>query len=97
MDNEIEILFELPAERSDVRSELAARINYLIENDFHKLISVLYRFDISELKLKNKLAAASSDAGEVIADMVIERNEEKRQARKKFRQDDSQIPDDERW
>jgi hypothetical protein len=97
MHNEIQILFELPAEQSDVRSELAARINYLIENDFHKLISVLYRFDISELKLKNKLAASSSDAGGVIADMVIERNDEKKLARKKFRQDDSQIPDDERW
>jgi CRISPR/Cas system-associated protein endoribonuclease Cas2 len=97
MDNAIQILFDLPAQKHNIRAALAARINFLIENDFDKLIYILYRFDINEAKLKNKLASSSSDAGELIADMVIERDEEKKLARKKFRQDDLQIPDDEKW
>jgi hypothetical protein len=89
-------VFELPEKAVDIRSLLATRINELIDTDFNKLITLLYRFDINEKKLKQKLADASN-AGEVIADLIIEREEEKKAARQAFRKDDAEIPDDEKW
>jgi hypothetical protein len=52
-----ELAIELPEKiaLTDLEEKLAAHINYLIEKDFGKLVSLLYRIDISENKLKNLL------------------------------------------
>lgn len=63
-------------------------INNLIKNDFNRLLSILYRVDISEEKLKLKLAEHKDrkiPSAEIIANLLIEREEEKIMSRQKYR------------
>jgi hypothetical protein len=80
------------------RQKLAEYINLLINNDFNKLILILYRLDISEKKLKQLLASSpGSNAGSLIAALIIERQLEKIQSRKHFKQPRDSIPEEDRW
>lgn len=90
---------ELSSENSDAlfRENLAAYIRNLINSDFQKLISILYRLDVSEKKLKNLLAQTNSDAGFVIADAIIERQSEKIISRKNFSSPGKNISEEEKW
>jgi len=90
---------ELSIEISDTlfREKLAAYIRNLINNDFQKLISILYRLDVSERKLKNLLAQTNSDAGFIIADAIIERQSEKIISRKNFNSSNKNISEEEKW
>jgi hypothetical protein len=77
--------------------ELIAAINHLISTDFEKLVFLLYRIDVSEKKIKALLDnASSSNAGELIAQAIIERLEEKKASREKYKQA-GEIPEDEKW
>ena len=63
-------------------------IDDLIQNDFNRLLSILYRVDISEEKLKLKLAEHKNrniPSAEIIANLLIEREEEKIKSREKYR------------
>ena len=76
---------------------LANRINDLINNDFQKLVSVLYRMDVHENKLKQLLKEnPGTDAGLIIAELMIERQEQKIRSRETYRPDEN-ISDDEKW
>jgi hypothetical protein len=64
---------------------LAERINTLITADFNRLISLLYRIDDSETKLKQLLREnAGTDAGLLIARLILERQWQKIETRRKF-------------
>lgn len=64
---------------------LAARINTLITDDFNRLIQLLYRIDVNEEKLKKLLRENSTtDAGVLIAGLIIRRQWEKIETRRKF-------------
>ena len=84
-------LMELNSEQeSDAEqfSILVGFIDDLIRNDFNRLVSVLYRVDISETKLKQKLAENTDNtipAAETIALLFIEREAEKILSREKYR------------
>jgi hypothetical protein len=78
--------------------QLAERINHLIVHDFGYLVSLLYRLDISEKKLKQLLAEnETADAGMLIAEMIVQRQAEKINSRRQFKQNDSAISDEEKW
>ena len=80
------------------KQRLAEKINELINNDFQNLVSILYRMDVSEMKLKQLLKEnAGIDAGPIIADLMIERQEEKIKSRQQFSKRDENISDDEKW
>lgn len=85
----------LPATGTDedrfraVRQVLAQRIDELIRTDFEKLKWILYRIDINEKKLAEALKVSERDAAEVIADMIITRQIEKAESRKKFNESDT--------
>ena len=70
----------------DLESKLAIYINELIDKDFNKLVNLLYRIDISEQKLK--IALQNEDktisSGRTIAKLIIERQLQKLEFRKKF-------------
>ena len=70
----------------DLESKLAIYINELIDKDFNKLVNLLYRIDISEQKLK--IALQNQDktisSGKTIAKLIIERQLQKLEFRKKF-------------
>ena len=77
---------------------LAEKINELITNDFQKLVLILYRMDVSEVKLKQLLTEnAGTNAAEIITDLMIERQAEKIRSREQFRKRDENISDDEKW
>ena len=76
---------------------LADKINDLILHDFNKLISALYRADISEKKLNALLAEnKNKDAGKLIAQLFIERQAEKIRSRRENRSDQN-IDEEDRW
>lgn len=82
---------------------LAAHINDLIKNDFEKLVSCLYRIDVNEQKLKLLLQQyAGEDAGNIIALLIIERQEQKIKNRQqsdsdRISQRDNDINEEEKW
>ena len=71
--------------RHELQQKLTVFINDLILNDFQKLISILYKVDVGEQKLKRILKEnAGTDAGEIIANLIIEREIQKIETRKQF-------------
>jgi hypothetical protein len=75
-----ELAIELPEKMAlnDVEEKLAAHINYLIQKKFEKLVSLLYRIDVNEKKLKHILHLyANENAGKIIAQLIIGRQLEK--------------------
>lgn len=77
---------------------LAEKINDLINNDFQKLVSILYRMDVSETKLKQLLNDnPGTNAALIITDLMIERQKQKLISRQQFRKKDENISDDEKW
>jgi hypothetical protein len=84
-------------DHSAIRQTLADKINELISKDFSKLVSILYRMDVSEQKLKDLLKEnPTTDAGLLIADLMIERQAEKIRSRQENTPDEN-ISDDEKW
>ncbi|MBC9811998.1 hypothetical protein H9Y05_05850 [Crocinitomicaceae bacterium CZZ-1] len=75
------------SEQVDLFAELSAYLNELVLSDFNQLVSILYRMDVSESKVRAALADASGtvSAGEIIARLLIEREQEKMEWRRKFR------------
>jgi hypothetical protein len=64
------------------RMALIDKIDYLIANDYEKLLQVLYRIDVDESKAKKSLIEASDkNPSEVLADLIIERLLEKAKSR----------------
>ena len=83
------------------RLQLAQRINELLNSDFSKLISLLYRMDVSEAKLKQLLKDnPETDAGLLIADLMIERQLQKIKTRREASQAkkrENDIDENEKW
>jgi len=70
----------------ELHAALRGVINDLIQHDFQRLVSVLYRVDIEENKLKKILKEQQgTDAAEIITSLIIERERQKIETRKKFR------------
>ena len=68
----------------NILEQLSEYINDLIANDFSSLIQLLYRLDIPEKKLKESLRLnVQEDAGRIMAMMIIKRQMEKIELRKK--------------
>jgi hypothetical protein len=69
-----------------IRERLINKLDFLIDHDFEKLISILYRIDVSEEKAKAALVEKSEQKpSEVLADLIIERQMEKAATRIKYR------------
>jgi hypothetical protein len=89
----------LPAERqATLKQQLAQYLNHLLLHDFPALVQLLYRVDVPEKKLKAVLADhAGEDAGVLMADLMIERQQQKMEARKNFRVKERYDDGEERW
>jgi len=76
---------------------LSQRINEMIEHDFHALIAILYRLDVDEAKLKQLLKDnPGRDAGNILGELIIERQLQKLKSREAFRQDNAGIDENEK-
>lgn len=81
------------ATSSEQFKQLVAYINDLINHDFNKLVAILYRVDVPEMKMRPVLAKHSeSMAAEIIATMLINREAEKMKYREMYRQYQAQNP-----
>lgn len=82
---------------NNFRVELAAFLNHLINTDFEKLVFLLYRIDVRESTIKQLLAVPSANnAGQLIADAIIERQAEKIESRLQFKHDIN-IAEEDKW
>ncbi len=82
----------------ELHTKLSAYINELIKNDFEKLVTYLYRIDVSEAKLKTLLQQfPQQNAGHIIASLIIERQEQKIKTRKQYSQRDNSFEEEEKW
>ncbi len=80
-----------------LKNIIARVINPLIINNFNKLISILYRMDINEAKLRQLLHEnPAEDAGTILAELIIERQLQKLKSQKENKSTDI-IPEDEKW
>ena len=81
----------------NIEKQLSAYINELIIKDFQKLLFVLYRLDISELQLQLLISKEKDrTAGDIIAAMIIKRELEKIESRRKYKASNSDS-DEEKW
>jgi len=89
---------ELPVDKKAVlKQQLAVYLNDLLLHDFHSLVQLLYRVDVSEKKIKAVLQEhPTEDAGNLLADLVIQRQAEKQATRNSFRFPPGSS-DEERW
>lgn len=78
--------------------KLKDAINDLILNDFSKLVQLLYQADVPEDKLKILLKQnTGTDAAEIIAGLLLERQLQKIGSRKKFSTGPAKGDEAERW
>ena len=73
LNKELPINFAERKSYDEVKDQLAEYINHLINHDFDKLITYLYRIDVSEQKLKlRRHENQQEDAAHIIAALIIE-------------------------
>ena len=93
--------FALPGsvtEPQDAENFLAEKMNELIKNNFNHLVQILYRIDVNETKLKQVLKAnPNEDAGKIIAQLIIERQQQKIISRNEFSKKDEAFDEEEKW
>lgn len=104
MDEQCEIaalLHQMPATTAEEENwlhRLALLLNHLVMHDFNALVQLLYRVDVSEQTVKELLLQQPEEhAGLLLAHLLLNREQEKREARKQFKKDATDIPDEERW
>lgn len=87
--NNLEVSTENLNEKSyETQFEMLTQfIDHLIQTDFNRLLSILYRVDISEEKLKSKLAESRDQqfSSQIISQMLIDREVEKIASRVKYK------------
>ena len=81
----------------ELKDLLSAYIHQLINKNFNKLVSILYRVDVSEIKLKKLLQEnPAADAGKIIAELIIDRQRQKIKSRTENRRNPD-ISEEDKW
>lgn len=87
----------LPEKRDLLYTKLKEEVNHLINEDFDKLVQILYRIDVPEKKLRQLLMDnPTTDAADTIAKLIMERQIQKARSRAQFKPN-RDIPEDEKW
>lgn len=79
--------FEVPENISEshLRDVLVKTFEYLVDDDFPKLLQVLYRADVDQYKLKELLEnTEDKSTAEIIADAYMDRQKAKVETWKKY-------------
>lgn len=91
---------QLPARLNNddaLKADIIDKINQLLSDDFNRLISILYRLDINEETLKQRLAAVEgNNAATIIAEMIIARQLQKIESRNSFKTE-APTDENEKW
>lgn len=71
----------------EFKEKLIQIIRYFLDKEFERLLQAMYRIDINENKLKIALASdPPENVASTIADLIIERELQKVETRRKYRQ-----------
>ncbi|MGF7231034.1 hypothetical protein [Arachidicoccus sp.] len=103
LSDELSILLNVPLLKESISEEdLVAKLSAIVENwierDFNHLVEVLYRVDIDERVLKEKLNSGPlENTAEIIARLLLERQKQKLALRNQFHFSKGNIEEDERW
>jgi hypothetical protein len=98
LNNELPVKIAEQRSFAEIHTQLSHYFNMLIKDNFEKLVSYLYRIDVNEQKLKSLLQQnPGEDAGDIIATLVIERQQQKIKNREQFSQRDSDYDTEEKW
>jgi hypothetical protein len=90
LNTELETQFPVNLSQEDIIVPLSEYLNHLINTDFQKLVYLLYRIDVSEQKLENLLRDnPQENAGNLIAHLIIQRQLQKIESRKRFKNNDT--------
>jgi len=85
------------ANNDQLRERIIALINTLINEDFHALLQLLYRIDVSENIIRSSLKNNSNTmTADVIADLIIERQLQKIESRKIFNSKNDNLSNEEK-
>ena len=97
INHSLELELKESISMDELRNLLSGHIHQLINSNFNKLISILYRIDVSEIKLRQLLHDnPAEDAGKIIADLIIDRQLQKIKSRKESGTNPG-IPEDDKW
>ena len=97
LQDEFDIVVRPGSDWKEIETLLSAHIDHLIQNDFAKLVGLLYRVDVSESKLRTVLAEhTDANSCVLIARMVLERQLQKIESREKFKPGPASA-DEEKW
>lgn len=89
INKQLDAAFPVSISPDELQHRLSVFINDLIQHDFQKLINILYKADVDELKLKKILREnIGEDASAIIAKLIIERELQKISTRKQFKVDE---------
>ncbi len=81
-----------------LKEQLTEYINHLINHNFEKLVYYLYRIDVNEHKIKQLMQQQGGEnAAETIAQLIIDRQLQKIESRRQFKQQDNTINEEEKW
>ncbi len=72
--------------QQELQEKLFSFINDCIQNDFQRLVAILYKVDVDENKLKRILKEETNkDAAAIIVTLIIEREMDKIETRRKYK------------
>lgn len=94
-----QLQLELPKTISEnqLEQKLSEFIEHLINTDFERLVQILYKTDVNESELKKMLQTESGEnAAAIIAKLIIKRELEKIESRKKF-SNPNDADDNDKW
>lgn len=82
----------------ETKKRLMDLINELIQKDFNALVQLLYRIDVDEKKIRVYLKEnKNQDSASVLADLIIERQQQKIKSRQEFQTKNKKDDNDEKW
>src|SRR6188474_1472593 len=85
LNNQLDTNFPETIPKQQLVEKLSIFIDDLIQNNFQKLVAILYKIDVSEKKLKQLLQESEGvNAAGIISTLIIERQQQKIESRKKF-------------
>lgn len=81
----------------EIERVVKQRVSELLQTDFNALVTLLYRIDVSEQKLKLLLETnQDTDAADIISRLIVERQIQKIKSRNEFKNNDN-ISEEEKW
>jgi hypothetical protein len=98
-DKIVELSLSPKSENLDsLREKLIPLINQLINENFEALVQLLYRIDVNEKKIRIYLQEKSNeDSAKVLADLIIERQLQKVESRRKYKNQNREDSSEEKW